>query len=60
MIVCFEIFRMKYLDGQNYVEKKDHDYTIHLTKNILLRLRDEPKSLRNQYQIQNDTRIRKN
>ena len=51
---------MKYLNCQYYVEVKDHRYKIHPTENIVLRLRDEPKSLRTQYQIQNDTKIRRN
>ena len=51
---------MKYLNGQNYVEVKDHRYKIHPTENIILRLRDEPKSLRTQYQVQNETQICRN
>ena len=51
---------MKYLNGEYYVEVKDHRYKIHPTENIILRLRDEPKSLRTQYQVQNETQIRKN
>ena len=51
---------MKYLNGNHYVEVKDHRYKIHPTENIILRLRDEPKSLRTQYQVQNETQIRKN
>ena len=51
---------MKYLNGNYYVEVKDHRYKIHPTENIILRLRDEPKSLRTQYQVQNETQIRKN
>ena len=51
---------MKYLNGQYYVEVIDHRYKIHPTENIILRLRDEPKSLRTQYQVQNETQIRKN
>ena len=51
---------MKYINGEYYVEVKDHRYKIHQTENIILRKRDEPKSLRTQYQVQNDTRIRKN
>ena len=39
---------------------KDHRYIIHPTENIIVRLRDEPKSLRTQYQVQNETQIRKN
>ena len=51
---------MKYLNGEYFVEVKDHRYKIHPTENIFLRLRDEPKSLRTQYQIQNETQIRRN
>ena len=51
---------MKYLTGENYVEAKDHRYKIHPTKNILLRKRDEPKCLRTQYQVQNNTQMRRN
>ena len=51
---------MKYLNGQYYVEVKDHRYKIHPKENIILRLRDEPKSLRTQYQVQNETQIRRN
>ena len=48
---------MKYLDGQYYVEVKDHRNKIHPTENIIMRLRDESKSFRTQYQVQNDTHI---
>ena len=51
---------MKYLNGQYYVEVKDHRYKIRPTKNIILRLRDEPKSLTTQYQVKNNTKIRTN
>ena len=51
---------MKYFKGQHYAEVKDHRYKNHPPKNIVLRLRDEPKSLRTQYQVQNDIQIRKN
>ena len=51
---------MKYLNGEYYVEVKDHRYKIHLTENIILRKRDPPISLRTQYQVQNETQIRKN
>ena len=51
---------MKYLDGNYYVEVKNYRYKIHPTENIILRLRDEPKSLRTQYQVQNETQIRRN
>ena len=51
---------MKYLNGEYYVEVEDHRYKIHPTENIILRKRDEPKSLRTQYQVQNETLIRRN
>ena len=51
---------MKYLNSNSYVEVKDKRFLIHPTENTILRLRDEPKSLRTQYQVQNETQIRKN
>ena len=51
---------MKYLNGEYYVEVKDYRYKIHPTENIILRKRDPPSSLRTQYQVQNNTQIRKN
>ena len=51
---------MKFLNGENYVEVKDHQYRIHPTEKISLRKRDPPKSLRTQYQVQNNTQINKN
>ena len=51
---------MKYLKGNYYVEVKEHRYKIYLTENIILRKRDPPTSLRTQYQVQNETQIRKN
>ena len=51
---------MKYLDGNYYVELKDHRYKIHPTENIILRKRNPPSSLRTQYQIQNETEKRRN
>ena len=51
---------MKYLNGEYYVEVKDHRYKIHPTENIILRKRDPPSSLRTQYQVQNETQIRRN
>ena len=51
---------MKYLNGEYYVEVKDHRYKIHPTENIILRKRDPPSSLRTQYQVQNNTQIRRN
>ena len=51
---------MKYLNGEYYVEVKDYRYKIRPTEKIVLRKRDPPKSLRTQYQFQNQTQIRKN
>ena len=51
---------MKYLNGENYVEVKDHRYKIHSTENKIFRERDPPTSLRTQYQVQNETRIQRN
>ena len=51
---------MKYLDGNYYVEVKDHRYSIHPTEKVNIRLRYPPKFLRTQYQVQNGTQIRKN
>ena len=51
---------MKYLNGEYYVEVKDHRYKIHPTEKIILRKRDPPTSLRTQYQVQNETQIRRN
>ena len=51
---------MKYLNGDYFVEVRDHRYRIHPTENIILRKRDPPASLRTQYQVQNETQIRRN
>ena len=51
---------MKYLNGEFYVEVKDHRYEFHLIEKITLRKRDPPQSLRTQYQVQNETQIRRN
>ena len=51
---------MKYLNGEYYVEVKDHRYKIQPTENIILRKRDPPTSLRTQYHVQNDIQIRRN
>ena len=51
---------MKYQDGNYYVEVKDQRYRIHPTEKIISGLRDELKSPRIQYQVQNDTHIRNN
>ena len=51
---------MKYLNGNYYVEVKDHRYRIHPTENKILRKRDPPISIKIQYQVQNETQIRRN
>ena len=51
---------MKFLNGIYYVEVKDKRYFIHPTENIKLRKQDPPLSLRTQYQLQNETQVRKN
>ena len=51
---------MKYLNGYNYVGVIDQRYKIHPTENIILRRRNSPTSLRTQYQVQNETQIRRN
>ena len=50
---------MEYLNGENYVEVKDHRCKIHPTENIILQKRDPPKSMRTQYQVC-ETQMRKN
>ena len=51
---------MKFLNGEKYVDVKDHRYKNHPTENIILRKRDPPQPLRTQYQVRNETQIRKN
>ena len=51
---------MKYLNGNFYVEVKDHRYKIHPTENIILRKRDPPASFRTEYQVQIETQMRRN
>ena len=51
---------MKHLNGEYYIEVKDRRYQIHPTEKIILRKRDPPTSLRTQYQVQKETKIRKN
>ena len=50
---------MKYLNGENYVEVKDHRYQIHPTENIISRKQYPTICLRTQYQVQNEAKIRK-
>ena len=54
------LFEMIYLNGEYYVEVKNHRCRTYPTENIILRKRDPPTSLRTQYQVQNDTQFRKN
>ena len=51
---------MNYLNDNFYDEVKDHRYKIHPIENNILRKRDPPSSLRTQYQVQNETKIRRN
>ena len=51
---------MKYLNGEYYVEVKDHRYKIHPTENNIFRKRNPPTTLGTQYQVQNETQIRRN
>ena len=51
---------MNYLNGESYVEVKDHRYRVHPTENLILRKRDPPNFLRSQYRVQNETQIRRN
>ena len=51
---------MKTANGRYYVEVKDKRYRIHPTESNILRLREEPKSLGTQYQVQNNIQMRKN
>ena len=46
--------------GEYYEEVKDHQYKNYPIEIIILRKRDPPKSLRTQYQVQNETLIRRN
>ena len=50
---------MKYLDGQYYVEVRDHRYKNHPTEDISLGKRNPPQLLRTQYQVQSETQFRK-
>ena len=51
---------MKFFKGQYYVELKAKRYFVHPTQNNILRLQNPPQSRRTQYQVQNNTQIRKN
>ena len=56
----FVNIQMKYLNGEYFVEVRDHRYKTHPTENIISRKKDPPTSLRTQYQVQNETKIRRN
>ena len=60
IVSTFVNIQMKYLNGEYYVEVKDHRHEIHPTENKILRKRDPPQSLRTQYQVQKETQIRRN
>ena len=51
---------MKYLNGEVYVELKDHRCKIHPTEKTGSQKRDPPTFLRTQYQVQSQTEIRRN
>ena len=51
---------MKFFSCRYYVEVKDKRYRIHPTEKTILGERDAPKSLRTQYQLENETQIRNN
>ena len=50
---------MKVLNGEYYVEVKDHRYKIHPTEITILGKREPPKSLRTQNQVQKENQIKK-
>ena len=60
MIGSVLIFLNKFLNGEYCVEVKNHRYGILPTEFNTSRKRDPPNSLRTQYQVQNETQIRKN
>ena len=51
---------MKYINGRYYTEVNDKGYLIQPNENIILRERKPPKILRTQYQVQKETKTRKN
>ena len=50
---------MEYPNGGFYVEVKDERYIVHPRRNNKLKLKEEPKSLRTQYQVQINTGVRR-
>ena len=51
---------MKYLNGKYYLKVNDKQYIIHPTEKSILGERKSPQSLRTQYQVMNETQLRKN
>ena len=51
---------MKYLHNEYYTEVEYKRYVIHLSENIILREREESKSLRTEPEVINKTQIRRN
>ena len=51
---------MKHPNGDYYEEVKDKRSLIHPNEKKILRLREEPKTLRTQCPVQNNTEIREN
>ena len=51
---------MKYLNGNYFVEVKDKQYNFLPEENIILWLRDPPKALQTQNQVQHETQTGKN
>ena len=58
--ICSIDFQLKYLNGTCSTEAKDKRHIFHPNEDILLRERGRPKSLRTQYQVLIDTKIRRN
>ena len=55
----FQNFQTNFFKGHYYVEVKDKRYRIHPIENSSLGLRDPAQPLRTQYQVQNNTQIKK-
>ena len=51
---------MNYLTDGFHIGIKDHRNKTHPTENIILGLQKEPKPFWTQYQVQNNTQMRKN
>ena len=57
--VCKHL-KINEIPGQSVLRRCERSSIENSSENNILGLRDEPKSLRTQYQVQNDTHIRKN